>query len=185
MSLDREHELVERSREDGAAFGELYDSYLPRIYAFIYRRVRERSVAEDLTAMTFQRALENVRHPDLRSESFGGWLYSIASGAVADRTRRGQRFAPVGEMDLAGQDEPADPALDSFALAVDREQLRRALVSMPALHRDLLVLSYYDDLDTGELCAVMSCSGEALAVRLNRALSAVRSAIASESAYVA
>lgn len=55
MSPDRERALVARAREDWAAFGELYDSSLPRIHAFIYRRVRERSVAEDLTSMTFQR----------------------------------------------------------------------------------------------------------------------------------
>jgi len=181
MSPEREHALVARSRQDGAAFGDLYDSYLPRIYAFIYRRVRERSVAEDLTAMTFQRALEKVRHSDLRNDSFGGWLYRIASNAVIDRTRRGQRFSPLEDTDPTGQNGPTDPALESFALAVDREQLRRATLDLPTQHRDLLVLRYYDDLDTDELCAVLSCSSEALAVRLHRALRAVRSAIASES----
>jgi RNA polymerase sigma-70 factor (ECF subfamily) len=181
MSPDREHALIARSRQDGAAFGELYDSYLPRIYAFIYRRVRERSVAEDLTAMTFQRALEKVRHSDLRNESFSGWLYRIASTAVTDRTRRGQRFSSSGDADSTGQNEPADPALDSFALAVDREQLRRAMLNLSTQHRDLLVFRYYDDLDTDELCAVLSCSSEALAVMLHRALRAVRTAIASES----
>jgi RNA polymerase sigma-70 factor (ECF subfamily) len=181
MSPDRERELVERSREDGAAFGELYDAYLPRIYAFSYRRVRERSAAEDLTAMTFQRALETVRHSDLRNDSFGGWLYRIATSAVADRTRRGQRPSPVADTDLTGQNSQNDLALESFALAVDREQLRRALLSVPGEHRGLLVLRYYDDLDNGELCAVMSCDGETLAARLHRALRAVRLAISGES----
>ena len=174
MSPDREHELVERSREDPAAFGELYDAYLPRIYAFSYRRVRERSAAEDLTATTFQRALETVRHSDLRNDSFGGWLYRIATTAVADRTRRGQRPSPAADTDLTGQNSQNDLALDSFALAVDRELLRRALLSVPGQHRDLLVLRFYDDLDNGELCAVMSCDGETLAARLHQALRAVR-----------
>jgi RNA polymerase sigma-70 factor, ECF subfamily len=181
MSPDREHELVERSREDGAAFGELYDAYLPRIYAFSYRRVRERSAAEDLTAMTFRRALETVRHSDLRNDSFGGWLYRIATTAVADRTRRGQRPSPVADTDLTGQNSQNDLALDSFALAVDRELLRRALLSVPGQHRDLLVLRYYDDLDNGELCAVLSCDGETLAARLHGALRAVRLAQSGES----
>lgn len=185
MSPDRVRGLVLRAREDGAAYGELYDSYLPRIYAFIYRRVRERAVAEGVTSTTFHRALENVRRSDFRNESFGGWLYRVASTAVADRTRRGERFASLADMDVTGQNAADDLALDSFSLAVDREQLRRALLSLPDQHRDLLVLRYYDDLATDELCAVLGCSSEALAVRLHRALRALRIAIASESANVA
>ena len=180
ISPDRERELVERARDDGAAYGELYDSYLPLIHAFIYRRVRERSVAEDLTSMTFQQALEDLRHSDFPNESFGGRLYRIASTAMADRTRRGQRFVSLGDINVTGQNASDDLALDSFALALDREQLRRALLSLPCQHRDLLVLRFYDDLDTDELCAVLGCSNEDLPVRLHRALRALRMAIASE-----
>jgi RNA polymerase sigma-70 factor (ECF subfamily) len=183
MTPERERALVVRAREDGAAFSELYDFYLPRIHAFIYRRVRERSVAEDLTSMAFQRALENLRRADFRNDSFGGWLYRVAANAVVDHTRRGQRYVPLGDtIDQSGID---DLALDSFALALDRDQLRRALLSLPSQHRDLLVLRFYDDLDTDELCAVLNCSRETLAVRLHRALRALRMAVASESADVA
>ena len=95
MSPDRERALVARAHEDGAAFGELYDSYLPRIHAFIYRRVRERRVAEGITSTTFRRAIENLRHADFRNESFGGWLYRVASNAIVDHTRSGGRFVPL------------------------------------------------------------------------------------------
>ena len=59
----REHALVASARVDAAAFGELYDAYLPQIYGFIARRVDDRTVAEDLTAATFQRALGAVLAP--------------------------------------------------------------------------------------------------------------------------
>ncbi len=181
MSPDREHELVERSREDGAAFAELYDAYLPRIYAFSYRRVRERSAAEDLTATTFQRALKTVRNSDLRNESFGGWLYRIATTAIAERTRRGQRPSPIADTDPTGQNGQNDLALDSFALAVDREQLRRAVLAIPGEQRSLLVLRCYDDLDNAELCAVLGCDAETLAARLQGAIGAVRLVISGRS----
>lgn len=183
MAADRERALVARVREDAAAFGELYDFYLPRIYGFIYRRVQDRCTAEDLTSMTFQRALENVRRADFRNESFGGWLYRVASNAVVDHTRRDRRFVSLG--DLAAAQEPGDLALDALADALDRDQLRRALMSLPAQHRDVLVLKFYDDLDTAEICSVLGCSRETFAVRLHRALRALRVAIAKEGADVA
>jgi RNA polymerase sigma-70 factor (ECF subfamily) len=182
MAADRERALVARVREDVAAFGELYDFYLPRIYGFIYRRVQDRCTAEDLTSMTFQRALESVRRADFRNESFGGWLYRVASNAVVDQARRDRRYTPLRDADC---DEPDSLALDALAAALDRDQLRRALMRLPAQHREVLILKFYDDLDTTEMCAVLGCSREALAVRLHRALRAVRTAMAKEAADVA
>jgi RNA polymerase sigma-70 factor, ECF subfamily len=183
MAADRERTLVARAREDCAAFAELYDFYLPRVYGFVYRRVQDRCVAEDLTSMTFQRALENVRRSDFRNESFGGWVYRVASNAVVDHVRRGRRYVSVADADLS--DEPGDLALDAMAAALDRDQLRRALQGLSNTHREVLVLRFYDDLDTTEICAILGCSREALAVRLHRALRALRLAVAKESADVA
>jgi DNA-directed RNA polymerase specialized sigma24 family protein len=49
----------------------------------------------------------------------------------------------------------------------------------------VLVLRFYDDLDVPEMCAVLGCTREALAVRTHRALRALRQAVAKESADVA
>ena len=183
MAADRERALVVRAREDGVAFAELYDFYMPRVYRFIYRRVQDRCVAEDLTSMTFQRALENVRRSDFRNESFGGWLYRVASNVVVDHVRRDRRFVSIGEFE--DREEPGDMALDALAAALDRDQLRRALQDLPRNHREVLVLRFYDDLDVPEMCAVLGCTREAMAVRLHRALRALRLAVAKESADVA
>jgi RNA polymerase sigma-70 factor (ECF subfamily) len=182
MAAERERTLVARARDDAAAFGELYDFYLPRIYGFVFRRVQDHSVAEDLTSMTFQRALENVRRDDFRNESFGGWLYRVASNAVVDHTRRDRHNVPLADLE---DDAAGDLALDALASALDRDQLRRALLSLPAGHRELLVMRFYDDLDTAELCAAFGCSREAMAVRLHRALRALKRELAREAADVA
>jgi DNA-directed RNA polymerase specialized sigma24 family protein len=58
-------------------------------------------------------------------------------------------------------------------------------MSLPAGQRELLVMRFYDDLDTTELCAVLGCSRETLAVRQHRALRALRAAVARESIDVA
>ena len=157
--------------------------YLPRVYGFVYRRVQDRCLAEDLTSMTFERALENVRRSDFRNESFGGWLYRVASNVVVDHVRRDRRS--VSMSDIEGREEPGDIALDAIAAALDRDQLRRAMGQISASHREVLVLRFYDDLDVPEICAVLGCSRETLAVRLHRALRALRLAVANEAADVA
>ena len=177
---------MERSRFDASAFGELYDFYLPRIYGFVARRVGERAVAEDLTATTFERALGTIRRGDFRNESFGGFLYRVASNAVVDHVRRNRRTIPLaGSADDngRGRDELAgdDAATAAFAAALDRDVLQRALVNLPEGHRRLIVLKFFDGLELDELCAALGCSRSTFAVKLHRALRALRAAVNQES----
>ena len=190
LDVDRERALVERSRSDASAFAELYDFYLPRIYGFIARRVGERAVAEDLTAMTFERALGTLRRGDFRNESFGGWLYRVASNAIVDHVRSDRRTVRLGGGDgVAGDDSGAEDrdirlgdeaATSAFAAAIDRDVVRRALLRLPEAQRRLLVLKFFDGLELDELCTALGCSRPTFAVKLHRALRALRAAVAQE-----
>jgi RNA polymerase sigma-70 factor (ECF subfamily) len=188
MDPTRERALVARARVDASAFGELYDFYLPRVYAFIVRRVRERAVAEDLTATTFERGLAAVRGDGFRNDSFGGWLYRVAANAIVDQARRDRRAAPRGRRATDSIDDGTgvaetvgdDRATAAFTSALERDELARALRSLPETHRRVIVLRFFDDLDTGEMCAVLGCSPGTLAVKLHRALRSLRGAMAAE-----
>lgn len=198
MDPTRERALVARARVDAAAFGELYDWYLPRIFAFVARRLDDRSAAEDVTAMTFERALGAVRREDFRNDAFGGFLYRVAANAVVDHVRRGRWTVPLGiratDGDLDDRDESApgladDPgdeaAVRAFSAAIDRDLLRRGIEQLPEQHRRVIVLKYLDGLELDELCAALGCSRSTFAVRLHRALRALRAALREETADVA
>lgn len=177
MDGARERALVDRARTDVAAFAELYDFYLPRIHGFVLRRVRERPVAEDVTATTFQRALEALRGGRFRNEAFGGWLYRVAANAVVDHVRAAGRVSPEADVaEVLG----TDGAADAFAAALDRDELRRAMAALPDGHRAVLTLRFFDDLDAAEASTILGCSRAAFAVRLHRALAALRGAMLTE-----
>jgi RNA polymerase sigma factor (sigma-70 family) len=183
MDMDRERSLVAASRSDPVAFGQLYDFYAPRILGFIYRRVRDYSVAEDLTSVTFERAFQNVRRASFRNQCFGGWLYRVASNAVIDHYRRDRRrMSLVSLLDRGDFDELC---VDILASALDRDEIRRGLYAVHEMHRDVLILRYFDDLDADEICAILGCSKETLSGKLQRALRALRAAVVKESADVA
>lgn len=60
-----------RARNDPSAFGELYQRYVDRIYAYIYHRVGNEQDTEDLTACTFYRALDKFETYEDRGLPFG------------------------------------------------------------------------------------------------------------------
>ncbi len=176
MAPEQERALVSAARTDPGAFGQLYDYYLPRIYGFIYRRVQERSVAEDITATTFQRGLEALRRGTFRNDAFGGWLYRVAANAVVDHVRAGSRIVRMDDTTPAAD----EPSLEAFTASLERDELRAALHGLAEPHRRVLLLKFFDDLDVDEICALLGCSRQTFAVKLHRAIAALRGAMLTE-----
>src|SRR5258705_2919516 len=77
-----ENSLVEHAKVDAAAFGELYQRYVARIYNYASYRTRNHHDAEDVTARVFQRALQHIPSYIDRGIPFSAWLYRIAHNLV-------------------------------------------------------------------------------------------------------
>jgi hypothetical protein len=92
MPSTDEKQLVEQAKSDPRAFTRLYDRYLDRIYAYVYRQTRDEMVAQDVTAVTFEKALRNIRRHRWQGVSFRAWLYSIARNEIAQHYRQQKRL---------------------------------------------------------------------------------------------
>jgi len=88
-----ERALIEAAQQDASRFGELYELHFERVYAYIARRVRERSAAEELTSHVFHQALANLGKFKWRGAPFAAWLFRIARNSIADRAQRVLREA--------------------------------------------------------------------------------------------
>jgi RNA polymerase sigma-70 factor (ECF subfamily) len=96
--------LIEAAQQDPSRFAELYELHFERVYAYIVRRVRERSAAEELTSHVFQQALSNIGKFKWRGAPFASWLFRIAANSIADRAQRllrdtSRRADPQPEVD--------------------------------------------------------------------------------------
>jgi RNA polymerase sigma-70 factor (ECF subfamily) len=99
--------LVERAQAgDGAAFGLLYDRYVDTVFRFIYFRVGNRPLAEDLTADTFLRALKRINSFTWQGRDLGAWLVTIARNLVADHFKSGRYRLEVTTGDVLDADHP-------------------------------------------------------------------------------
>src|SRR5690606_40488229 len=87
MSVSDEHLLELALQGDGDCFGQLVERWEGKIYGFIYRYVRNREEARDLTQDTFTKAFQNL---DRLSDParFSSWLYTIALNECRMRFRR-------------------------------------------------------------------------------------------------
>jgi len=168
---------------DRAAFGQLLERHLDRVYGYVARRVEDRETAEALTTVAFRRALEALQDEGLEADSLSGFLFLVATSAVDDHARRMAREIPHGvrarDTDEEGDAERAASTVDEWAMraflaAVDGDVLRRQLNRLPDANRRVILLRYFDGLEPDELCASLRCSRQELALELHRALRALR-----------
>jgi RNA polymerase sigma-70 factor (ECF subfamily) len=168
-----EHALLERARAyDAGALGELYDQYAPLIYAYLYRRVHDAQLAEDLTSEVFVRVLQAIQSEQFWHTSFRGWLYRIAHNLVVDHYRK-QPPAPMLALDerlVAVQGDP-DSAL---AEKLSRQGLLAAISQLTPDQQQVLVLRFGEQLAAREVAEVMDKSVGAVEALQHRALAALR-----------
>jgi RNA polymerase sigma-70 factor (ECF subfamily) len=98
--------LVERAQAGEAeAFGLLYDRYVDTVFRYIFFRVGNRQLAEDLTSDTFLRALKRIGSLTWQGRDLGAWLLTIARNLVADHFRSGRYRLEISTGDVLGADK--------------------------------------------------------------------------------
>lgn len=168
-----EQALVEMARQDPEAFGQLYDLYFARIHSYIYRRVGDRPLAEDLTADTFFRALKAIKRYEWRGMPFSAWLYRIASNTVTDHFRSSRATNVPLDEQWGLQDAGEQP--EDAALRIDRmEEILQAVRTLSPDQQDVVLLRFQGDLRLREIADIVGKSEGAVKALMFRALHTLR-----------
>jgi RNA polymerase sigma factor (sigma-70 family) len=153
-------------------FEALYAAHRAQVLRYVLRRTDGADDAADVVAETFLVAWRRL--DDAPVEELHLWLYGVARRVLANH-RRGERrrtqLADQLQCDLAGRDAPPAPQ-ERFA------ELAAAFRSLPDGDREVLALEAWEQLDAGELAAVLGCSRNAARIRLHRARRRLRAATA-------
>jgi RNA polymerase sigma-70 factor (ECF subfamily) len=157
---------------DISHFDALYTAHIDSVYRFLYRRTLVKEVAEDLTSITFMKALESIRSFNPSKGEFRSWLYRIARNALIDHYRSPARKTVSIEnvWDLSSNDFPQDDASRSLESA----KLHQALQSLKPLQREVLMLRLWEGLSYKEISRITKKSEGSLKVLVSRAVSDLR-----------
>ncbi len=132
----------------GPDIGEIYDRCAPRIYRYIYHRLGQQALAEDLTGEVFVHFLRARVTPD----NLMAYLYRTAHNLIVDYLR--QNPSPFQTMD----DEMAAEG-DSPERLAEREdekrRLRRAISRLSPDQQQVIVLRYLEGLSNAEIGRVL------------------------------
>jgi RNA polymerase sigma-70 factor, ECF subfamily len=155
------------------AFDELYRRSRDDVYAYVAGLIRDRSAAEDVTALAFERAYRRRRSFNPKRGSRRAWLFGIARNAALDELRRRRRQAAL----ITEPVDNASPTPEQGGEAtLRRAALRVALASLAPRERELVALKFFAGLTNAEIAQVTGTSETNAGTRLHRVIQKLRRA---------
>lgn len=173
--IRRENEIIERSKTDPKAFGELYEAYFDRIYYFALRQTGDEDTAGDLASQTFVNALHHLPKYQFRGFPFSAWLYKIATNEINKhyRKNKGKKIFSIEEArvrELVDQADPGPGGWDEEIL----QQLLAYLKGLPTEMLQVLELRFFEDKDFREIAFILDITESGAKMRTYRALDQLR-----------
>ncbi len=155
-------EVLAGNRE---AFGEIFRNHRQKAYGLAFQYTRNKEDALDVVQDAFIRAYRNLRRFDVKKE-FGPWLLTIVRNLSIDHLRRNKRLS-TDELPAVLPDRRPLRRADHQLLKLE---VRSALGSLSAVHREIIFLKDYQGHSYAEIAEIMQ-------IPLGTALSRMRSAL--------
>jgi RNA polymerase sigma-70 factor (ECF subfamily) len=162
-------QLVQRLRGgDGRAMTAVWQRYHARLYSFLLRLCRQPAQAEDLLQETFVRL--GIYAADLAADvPLLPWLFTVARNLYRSEQRKQTGWLRRLSMIQKHLDAPPSTPY-SLAVAADHERrLEAALLALPEVYREALLLVAVEQLDLENAAQVLGISNAALRKRVSRA----------------
>lgn len=170
--LEKERVILERSKRDPRAFGELYEKYFDRIFNFVYRQTDDEELAGDLSSQTFINALNNLSRYEFRGVPFSAWLYRIARNEINKHYRKNKRknVFSIEELKVRELIERSDEAWDEELI----QKLINFMKDLPTDMLQVLELRFFEDKDFKEIAFILDITESGAKMRTYRALDKLR-----------
>jgi RNA polymerase sigma-70 factor, ECF subfamily len=168
--------LLERAEGgDQAAFVELYQRHRNGIFRFAYRLLGSVEMAEDITHDCFLSLIKQPANFNPARGSLRTYLYSAARNLAMNQFRG---FAREAALDESVDDFPIPVREEPLPRLLDEElalKVKEAVLGLPPLQREALVLFEYEGLSMNEVASVVGTDVGAVKARLHRARQRLRS----------
>jgi RNA polymerase sigma-70 factor (ECF subfamily) len=140
---------------DENALALLIKKYQSRIYGFIYSKIADRDLVDDIFQDTFMKVIKTLKSQSYNEEGkFLPWVMRIASNLIIDHYRKNKRMNEQVENDL-----------------------RKIIERLPDDQKEVLIMRIYQDLSFKEISEVTGVSINTALGRMRYALANIRKVV--------
>lgn len=178
LVVDSEAILIQRAQNgESKAVGELYMQHHEQIYRYVWSKVNDPNLAEDLTGEVFMRMVSRISTYHPTGVPFQAWLYRIARNLIIDHIRKAKSKSAVPlEAVPFIKDTSAGPStLIEKKLTV--EKLQEALNHIDHDQAEVIRLRFLVGLQINEVAERLQKTAAAVKALQHRGLAALRFAM--------
>jgi RNA polymerase sigma-70 factor, ECF subfamily len=131
------------------AFGNLFTEHSEKINQYIFFRIGDEQIADDLTAQVFMKAWERVDQYHPTGAPVLTWLYTIAHNAIIDHYRTKKETTYLDDT-VDVQSDGLTPE-EEIELRLEGEEIKQAIKKLTTQQQQVLMLKFMDGLSTEEI----------------------------------
>lgn len=174
--METERERIIKAKKDISEFDYLYSKYFPRINNYIFHRVKDEAVSNEIVSNVFFKAMKKLsyfRFFQSRKSSFSSWLYRIAMNEINQYFRDRKRETVI-------QKKVNWNYVKGKEIELDYEHLQAQLQKLNSNDQNLITLRFFEKLGYNEIAEVLQEKEGTIKVRMHRLLKKIRSKIEKE-----
>lgn len=184
MNQFTDHQLIQRYLlGDEKSFDILVERYMRPIYGFVYKYVRDKDVAEDITQDVFLKVFRHIKKIDPH-KSFKSWMYTIAKNTALDFLKK-KKAIPLSAFQTAeGNNILVDKLQDTKKLPDVLSQMLEnknifllAIKNLSEKYQSVLYLYYYQYLNFREIAQALKEPINTIKSRHRRGLLLLKSSV--------
>ncbi len=179
---ENELELVEKAKTDVRYFEALYRKYFPMINNFVYRRIYDEDLKNEIVANVFYKVMKNLKKFKVlknKRTSFAAWLYRVALNEINQHYREEKRVNKIFENrkeEYIVNHQESEPLSD-----ISFEEVKEKMKNLKPKERDIIALRFFEKLSYEQIAEILKIKEGAAKVRLHRALKKLKSFFDKES----
>ena len=157
-------------------FGQAALEHIDSLYGYALALTHNMTEAEDLVQDTYLRATSAAHRPDIDG-NLKSWLFVIMRNAWLNEVRHKNSGPKFVDLDASGP-PPVDQLQDTphvvYLRKLEREQVQRAIESLPNAYREIILLRDIEGFTYQEIATVLDCPAGTVMSRLGRARGKLR-----------
>jgi RNA polymerase sigma-70 factor (ECF subfamily) len=165
---DEELRRLEAAKEDQAAFAWFFDQFSDQIRHFLGHLTGDPQLADDLTSVTFDKALDRLKRYEWTGAPYFTYLRRIAAREAASFWRQRAR-RPVVDLDDVTLADPRQSVLGRLEFAEQMELLLEEIELLDEFDRDVIEMHHRQSLSVMEIAARLDKPVGTITSRLKRA----------------
>lgn len=167
---------------DESALSLLIERHQSKIYGFIYSKVSDRDISDDIFQDTFMKVIRTLKTKSYNEEGkFLPWIMRIAHNLIVDYYRNNKKMPmqrDTEEFSVFSVIQDNDPNIESQIIGLQIEtDLRKLVEELPQDQKEVLVMRMYQDLSFKEISDLTGVSINTALGRMRYALMNLRKII--------